>query len=186
MSCDSGAESAVRARIAAAWKKWREIAGILVNRNIPIKNRIRMYQACIRPVLLYGGETWPITKRLEQLLRSCDSRMLRYMANIRWEDRISNEEVLHKCRLQEISSVLRKQRLRWFGHVKRMEENSILRRAMNLQLNGRKPVGRPKKTWQACIKEDLTVLNISEEAAYDRVKWRGLITCPTPMGRKGQ
>ena len=48
MSCDSGAGSAVRARIAAAWKKWREIAGncreiagLLVNRNIPMKSRTR-------------------------------------------------------------------------------------------------------------------------------------------------
>ena len=61
MSCDSGAESAVRARIATDWKKWRETAGLLVNGSIPMKNRTRTYQACIRPVLLYGGETWPIT-----------------------------------------------------------------------------------------------------------------------------
>ena len=42
MRCDSGAESIVRARIAAAWKKWREIAGLLVNRSIPVKNRTRI------------------------------------------------------------------------------------------------------------------------------------------------
>ena len=181
MSCDSGAESAVRARIAAAWKKWREIAGLW-----SAVNRTRAYQACIRPVLLYGGETPRITKRLEQLLRSCDLRMLRCIAKIRRENRISIEEVLNKCRLEEISSVLRKRRLRWFGHVKRREENSILRRAMNLQINGRKPVGRPKKPWQACIKEDLKLLNISEEAAHDRMKWWRLIACLTPMRRKGQ
>ena len=69
-------------------------------------------------------------KRLERLLRSCDLRMLRYMSKIRWEDQISNEEVLNKCELEKISSVLRKQRLRWFEHVKRREENFILRRAI--------------------------------------------------------
>ena len=187
MSCVSGAESAVRARIAAAWKRWREFVGLLINRNIPMKKRTRIYQACIRPVLLCGGETWPITKRLEQLLRSCDLRMLRYMARIRWEDHISNEEVLHKCRLEEISSVLRKQRLRWFGHVKRREENSILRKAVDLKLSGRNPAGQPQKTWQACIKEDLTLLNVREGTAHDRVEWQGFIECPTPTrGKKGQ
>ena len=38
-------------------------------------------------------------------------------------------------------------RLRWFGHLKRRDENSILRRAMELEVEGRRPVGRPKKTW---------------------------------------
>ena len=43
---------------------------------------------------------------------------------------------------------LRKMRLRWFGHVKGRDENSILRRAMELEVEGRRPVGRPKKTWR--------------------------------------
>ena len=38
-------------------------------------------------------------------------------------------------------------RLRWFGHAKRRDENSILRRAMELEVEGRRSVGRPKKTW---------------------------------------
>ena len=41
----------------------------------------------------------------------------------------------------------RKMRLRWFGHVKRRDENSILRRAMELEVENRRPVGRSKKTW---------------------------------------
>ena len=35
-------------------------------------------------------------------------------------------------------------RLRWFGCVKCRDENSILRRAMELEVEGRRPVGRPK------------------------------------------
>ena len=42
---------------------------------------------------------------------------------------------------------LRKLRLRWFVNVKRRNENSILRRAMELEVEGRRPVGRPKMTW---------------------------------------
>ena len=37
-------------------------------------------------------------------------------------------------------------RLRWLGNVKRRDENSILRRAMELEVEGRRPVCRPKKT----------------------------------------
>ena len=38
-------------------------------------------------------ETWALTESREGLLASCDYRMLRYMARVRWQDRIANEEV---------------------------------------------------------------------------------------------
>ena len=41
MSNNPGCESAVRARVAAAWKKWREIASLLVNRKIPLECRTK-------------------------------------------------------------------------------------------------------------------------------------------------
>ena len=43
--------------------------------------------------------------------------------------------------------------MRWFGHVKRKDENSILRRAMELEVEGRRPVGRPNKTWSKVKKK---------------------------------
>ena len=50
---------------------------------------------------------------------------------------------------------LRKMRLRWIGHVKRRDENSILWRAMELEVEGRRSVGRPKKTWNKVVEEDM-------------------------------
>ena len=56
MSNNPGCESAARARVAAAWKKWREIASLLVNRKIPLECRTKTYGACIRSVIFYGVE----------------------------------------------------------------------------------------------------------------------------------
>ena len=39
-------------------------------------------------------------------------------------------------------TITRKTRLRWFGHVKRRDENSILRSAMELEAEGRRSSGR--------------------------------------------
>ena len=60
--------------------------------------------------------------------------------------RITNEEVRKRCGVENLEHRLRKTRLKWFGHVKRKNENSILRRAMELEVEGRSPVGRPMKT----------------------------------------
>ena len=51
------------------------------------------------------------------------------------------------------------------GYVKRMDENSILRRAIELEVVRKRPVGRP---------------NITEDMAEDRQQWRRLISRPTP------
>ena len=50
--------------------------------------------------------------------------------------------------------------MRWFGHVKCRNENSILRRVMELEVEGRRPVGRPKKTWSKVVEEDRRKFNI--------------------------
>ena len=55
---------------------------------------------------------------------------------VRWQERITNKQVRRRCGMENLEHRLRKTRLRWFGHVKCRNENSVLRR----------PVGRPKKT----------------------------------------
>ena len=68
LDSEGGAE---RARVAAAWGKWREILGLLLNKGIPLARRGMVFDACIRSVMLYGGETWALTKRLEGVLIGC-------------------------------------------------------------------------------------------------------------------
>ena len=70
--------------------------------------------------------------------------------------------------------------MRWFVNVKRRDENSILRRAMELEVEGRKPVGRPKKTWSKIEEENTRKLNNTEDMAEDRKQWRQLVSRPMP------
>ena len=66
-------------------------------------------------------------------------------------------------KVENLKHRLRKTRLRWFGPIK-----------------GRRPVGRPKKTWSKVVEEDMRKLNITEDTAEDRKQWRQLISCLTP------
>ncbi len=56
MTCESGAEAAARIRIAAAWKKWREISSLLVNKTIPLKSRAGIYCACVRTAVIWSRD----------------------------------------------------------------------------------------------------------------------------------
>ena len=49
---------------------------------------------------MYAAEVWALTERLEELLRSCDHRVLRYMSRVIWQDMVTNEEaycVIDNC-----------------------------------------------------------------------------------------
>ena len=49
-------------RIGSAWKKFRELSGVLVGKQgLSLKQRRKIYQCCVRPALLYCSETWEIT-----------------------------------------------------------------------------------------------------------------------------
>jgi len=46
----------VRARVAAAWTKWREMASLITNRSISLNIGGSVHESCIRSVMLYGAE----------------------------------------------------------------------------------------------------------------------------------
>ena len=62
---------------------------------------------------------------------------------------------LQKLDIDEITAVLRTRRLRWYGHIQRATSciNSITR----LGLPGTRDRGRPRKTWSACVRNDMTM-----------------------------
>ena len=172
LDTNQGAESAVRYRIFTAWDKWKELASLLVNKNIPLWRRIDLYCACIRSAMLYGSETWALTAGLEKKLEANELRMLRYMTGIKWQDKISNEKVRRRCKINKLGNEIRSRRLRWFGHVKRKEGGNLIEGVMNKNLNVCSPRGRPTKKWFQNIEEDLSAWDLDEEIALNRDKWR--------------
>ena len=45
-------------------------------------------------------------------------------------------------------------------------------------MEGRRPVGRPKKTWSKVVEEDKRKVNM-EDIAEDTEQWKQLISSPT-------
>ena len=52
LDCEAGAERVMRARVAAAWMKWREMASLLMNRSLQLGTRGSAYEMCMRSVML--------------------------------------------------------------------------------------------------------------------------------------
>ena len=68
------------------------------------------------------------------------------MAHVWWEDRVTTEEVRRRCGVKDIMDVLKRNRLRWYGHVRRRGNDHVLSKAAEMEVEGVRPRGRPKKT----------------------------------------
>ena len=137
------------------WKKWSEMAGLLTDKRTPLRIRGSAYESCIRSVMLYGSETWAMTKKDEDILRKCDRRMLRYMERVKWQDGVSSEEVARRCGLGDILERARHGRLQWLWHVRREGEEGVLSKVEKIQVIGNRLPGRPKGTLDQLVQRDM-------------------------------
>jgi len=95
--------------------------------------------------------------------------MLRWMCGFSKIDRIRNEVIRNSVEVAPIEDKLRESRLRWFGHVKRRSVDAPVRRCERINISeGRRGRGRPKKSLDEVIREDLKVAGLSEDMAQDR------------------
>ncbi len=59
---------------------------------------------------------------------------------------VTSEEVARRCGIREMEVILRQRRLQRFGLVRRAGQDSVVRMVEEVEVEGRRPVGRPRKT----------------------------------------
>ena len=74
-----------------------------------------------------------------------------------------------------MSDVVRRGRLRWFGHVERKQKDDWVSACRNLVVEGNKGRGRGKKTWMEGVNDDMKRFNLPKEKAQDRASWKSEI-----------
>ena len=162
--------------------------------DISVRTKMRVYNASIRPILIYGCETWPLRTEDVRKLETFDHFCLRSIIGVRRLDKVSNESVRIRCMNNEkLSRLLQRRRLQWFGHVLRMSEGAICREVLAPEpCRGWKcRRGGQVKTWISTIKGDMERfglqsvyglrtwnrrwINICGELAADRRAWAAII-----------
>ncbi|XP_063601951.1 uncharacterized protein LOC134778063 [Penaeus indicus] len=106
-----GSQVAMRARVAAAWNKWRELSGVISDRKMPRKLKVKLYSAIIRPVLLYGAEVWTMGKE-ERILEATEMRMLRRMKGVTLRERERSTDIRRELGVSDINEKVKAIRMR--------------------------------------------------------------------------
>ena len=93
---DGTCDKEMKIRIGIARTAFESMAKILTSRNISIKLRSRIATCYIWSTLLYGAETWTLTKVTSDKLEAFEMWLYRRMLRISWKEHKTNGEVLHK------------------------------------------------------------------------------------------
>ena len=94
--------------------------------------------------------------------------------------KVHNEELNDLYSSPNIVRVIKPRRMRWAGHVARMEEGRGVHKVLVGKPGGRRPLGRPRSRWEDNIKMDLREVvrgyGYWMGLAQDRDRWRAIMS----------
>ena len=95
-------------------------------------------------------------------------RIVRWMCGVKIQDRntIPSKGLRERLGLDDIILVLQQNRLRWYGHVLRKEDNDWVKKCMGYEVEG------PKNTSREIVEKDCQVCKLNSEDAVDHNRWR--------------
>ena len=183
-NCSNIIREEIQARINSGNKIYYALQHLLISNALSRNTKITIYKTLIRPIVLYGSETWSTTKRDEALLQTFENKVLRRIFGpIRdtqsgeWKRR-SNKDIHDLFKSPLITGIMKANRLQWLGHIERMEDNRETKLAYTQEINDRRPRGRPRRRWRDNIHTDLQALGITnwQEKVNQRDEWRRLVS----------
>ena len=96
-----------------------------------------------------------------------------------------NEELNDLYSSPNILRVIKSRRMRWAGHVARMEEWRDVHKVLKGKSEGKTPLGRPRRRWEDNIKMDFHEMGRGwdlMELAQDTDRWRVLVSTAMNFG----
>ncbi|KAJ4444194.1 hypothetical protein ANN_05984 [Periplaneta americana] len=136
----------------------------------------------ILPVVLYDREIWTLTLREEHRLRVFENKVHRKISAAKRDEVTGEWRKLHNTELHalypspDIIRNIKSRRLRWAGHVARVNESRNAYRVLVGRLKGKIPLERPRCRWEDNFKMDLREVGYDDRdwinLAQDRDRWR--------------
>lgn len=166
--------------------------GFIGKKEISQKTKMAVYNSIYIPTLIYGSEAWITTEKQKQKIQTAEMKYLRRVVGKTKRDKIRNQTIRTSLDIQPLQDRVYQAQLRWFGHLNRMDDQRIAKRAWEARLGGldrNRPRGRPRKTWDDSIQELLKNRKVTWERAkkmsLNRKEWRALCKTSTPIGIRG-
>ena len=128
-------------------KVMTNLDNILKSRDITLPTKVRLVKAVVFPVVMYGCESWTITKAEHRRIDAFELWCWRRLLRVPWTARRSNQSILNEInREYSLEGLMLKLKLQYFGHLKRTA-NSLEKILMLGGIGGRRRRGQQRMRW---------------------------------------
>ncbi|BHF82302.1 hypothetical protein SprV_0802543900 [Sparganum proliferum] len=112
LSCSAKIDDEVACRILKASQAFGRLQSTVRNRHgLQLSTVLKLYTAVILPTLLYEAETWTVYEKQARRLNYFHLSCLRRTLNLRWQDRISDTDILEQMGILSIYAMLKQLQL---------------------------------------------------------------------------
>jgi len=146
-TCDISRRSAItRAAIQSLENQiWRS--------RLAISTKLKLYNMCILPIILYGSDCWAICKTDAHKIDALDQGCLRMLLGIKWYQFVRNDDVRKLTKQPKLTAIIQSHQLTLFGHIMRMDDNADAKRILlaSPPADWRRQLGRLRISWLSTV-----------------------------------
>ena len=138
ITADGDCSHEIKRRLLLGRKVMTNLDSILKSRDITLSTKVRLVQAMVFPVVMYGCESWTVKKAEHQRIDAFELWCWRRLLRVPWTARRSNQSILKVVNPDySLEGLMLKLKLQYFGHLMQ-RANSFQNSLMLGKIEGRR------------------------------------------------
>ena len=121
--------------------------------------KVKVFRAAVETVLLYGSETWILTKAASRKIDGAYTKILRVVKGITWQDKVPNEKLHSK--LPRITTAKNERLHRFSRHCHRSKNKIAHKVILWERSHGKRSAGRPQRPYIDQLEQDTGIPRIN-------------------------
>lgn len=154
ISTEGCMEKEIERRVTNTWKRYWSLSEVMKNKDMPMKEKRKVYNMCILPCLLYGCQTWALTEHLANKIKVCQNSIERSTIGVKRKDREKLINIKSKTKFKNAYTTYKQLKWRWTGHMMREKQEKWTKLITEwYPLDGKRHRGRQVKRWEDDVKK---------------------------------
>ena len=151
ISNDLKEDTEIKARIKKAWSVIGAMKFVLKNKDVDLNTKIFLYITAPLQALLWGAESWSLSKTNLNALNVFHHSAIRWILGIKMnqvkEKKIKNTEIRKKFgNLQDIDYYVKKRAWTYIGKIVRQQQDTLPKKLLGAWLQCPRKQGHPQKS----------------------------------------
>ena len=165
----------VNCKLAEGRQRFANFQNLWKSKQLSVHLKCNLYKALVLSAVLYSSETWTLSKLMEKKLESFHCGCLRRILRVSYLEKATNDEIMSRSRMPQLSTMIMLKRIKWCGHIQRMDPGRLARSAFDWDppdqyAHARRAPGGQRKTWMSqiegdCVRNKVSFTRLQEKAA---------------------